>query len=200
MFADAADSDVDGDPLSVSAVNGAGGNVGIPVAGAYGSLTLLANGTYTYELDDANPNVNALQIGDTPLTDSFTYTVTDPDGKTASSTVTISIFGNNDAPVASADTNWIQELMVTDDATDNSVVGDVLSNVVHSGAPSGAFADVADTDVDGDLLTVVAVNGVGGNVGQSVAGTYGKLTLLANGTYSYELDDSLSVINVSAGR
>ena len=137
VFADVADTDADGDALAVNAVNGSGLNVGTAVAGAYGTLTLLSDGTYTYELDDANAAVNALQVGDTPLTDSFTYTVTDGFGKSASSTVTISIFGDNDPPVANADTNWIQELMGETDSPANNVTGDVLSDVSHPGAPSG---------------------------------------------------------------
>ena len=90
-----------------------------------------------------------LQVGDAPLTDSFTYTVSDPDGKTAVSTVTISVFGNNDAPVATADTNFIVELFGTTDSPDNNVTGDVLLGQSNGTGPNGSvFADVADSDVD----------------------------------------------------
>ena len=181
--------------LSISAVNGSALNVGNSVTGAFGALTLLSDGTYTYELDDSNTSVNGLQVGDDPLTDTFTYTLSDGDGKSATSTVSISIFGTNDDPIAQPDTNWIQELMGETDSPDNNVAGNVLSDVSHPGAPSGVFADVADIDPDGDLLTVITVNGSFGNVGTAVAGAYGTLTLQDDGSYIYELDDANSAVN-----
>ena len=50
------DTDVDtGDTKTVSTVNGSAGNVGVAVAGTYGSLTLNADGSWTYTLDNADP-------------------------------------------------------------------------------------------------------------------------------------------------
>ena len=50
------DTDVDtGDTKTVSEVNGSAANVGTAVAGTYGSLTLNADGSYTYTLDNADP-------------------------------------------------------------------------------------------------------------------------------------------------
>src|SRR5262249_17053601 len=43
------------------------------------------------------------------LTDSFSYQVTDENGATDTATLTITITGTNDAPVAVADTNTIAE-------------------------------------------------------------------------------------------
>ncbi len=43
------------------------------------------------------------------VTDQFAYTVTDGTATSNTSTLTITVFGNNDAPVAVADTNWAQE-------------------------------------------------------------------------------------------
>ena len=48
-----------------------------------------------------------------------------------------------------------------------------------------------DTDVDnGAVLTVAAVAGVAGNVGTTVTGTYGSVTIHSDGSYSYTLNDS----------
>ncbi len=56
------DTDPDaGTTLVVSAV--AGGTVGSPRAGTFGSVTINSNGSYTYTLDDTNPTVNALVAG-----------------------------------------------------------------------------------------------------------------------------------------
>ena len=163
-FSDVADTDVDGDNLTVTAFNG---NIG------HGTLALGTTGAYTYTLDNGNADVQALDDGET-LTDSYTYTVSDGTvSRTA--TLTITIFGTNDAPVANADTNWAQE-----DVANAS--GNVLQTLLHPDDPSTtlSFSDVADTDVDGDNLTVTAFNG---NIG------HGTLALGTTGAYTYTLDN-----------
>ncbi len=67
-------------------------------AAVYGSFSLGADGTYTYTLDNSNPDVKALNVNDT-LTESFTYTITDADGDTSTATLSITIKGSNDVPV-----------------------------------------------------------------------------------------------------
>src|SRR5213075_1359968 len=99
------DSDVDtGDSKAVSAVNGVAANVGSAVAGTYGSVTMMSDGSYSYALDNADPDTNALAQGQV-VSDVFSYTVVDANGATSSTTLTIGITGTNDAPVAVADTN-----------------------------------------------------------------------------------------------
>src|SRR5207248_342381 len=56
--------------LSVSSVDLGVNLVGHSAAGKYGTLTLNADGTYSYLTSDAAP-------GGVPVTDTFTYTVTD---------------------------------------------------------------------------------------------------------------------------
>ena len=81
------DTDVDnGATRTVSAVrsgseagSGTVGTLGSALAGAYGSLTLNANGSYSYAVDNGNTTVNALNASQS-LTDSFTYTVSDGNG------------------------------------------------------------------------------------------------------------------------
>src|SRR6185312_6930889 len=91
------DTDVDtGDTKTVSAVTG--GSVGSPVTGTYGSVTIAANGSYTYTLDNNDADTNALAQG-ASVTDQFSYTMVDANGATATSTLTITITGTNDAPV-----------------------------------------------------------------------------------------------------
>ncbi len=96
------DVGADGPSISgaVTAVEfgGSAGTVGSALAGAYGSLTLNADGSYNYVLDRANPIVEALNPGQT-LTETYTYTITDGDGDVSSTTLTITISGQNDAPV-----------------------------------------------------------------------------------------------------
>ncbi|MGB0935451.1 MAG: Ig-like domain-containing protein, partial [Alphaproteobacteria bacterium] len=123
------DNDVDanpGDILMVSEVNGDAANVGIPIVGMYGTLTLLADGSYTYVVDNANPTVDSLDDGDL-ISETFSYTVQDTRGLTDTAILEVMVKGTNDAPVAVADM-----AMTTENA---DIMIDVLAN---------------DTDVDGD--------------------------------------------------
>jgi len=98
------DSDVDGDPLSVVGVVAGstsspqevvGHDVARPVSGAYGSLTLRADGSYDYAANNDDPRVNALKDGQA-LTDTFTYAIADGNGGVATTTLTITIHGHTD--------------------------------------------------------------------------------------------------------
>ncbi|MGB4115460.1 MAG: VCBS domain-containing protein [Polaromonas sp.] len=140
-------------------------------AGVYGSLALAANGSYTYTLNNTAANVQALSR-DALVNDVFSYTVQDNalDNKTATSTLTISIRGTNDGPQA-----FVDATDVTEDGVTNAT-GNLLAN---------------DADVDtGDVLTVTEP-GV-------LLGTYGDLSLNANGSYSYALNNA--ALNVQSLR
>ncbi|MFC6584965.1 Ig-like domain-containing protein [Sulfitobacter aestuariivivens] len=166
------DSDADGGVLSVVAVNGQAGNVGQQITLASGALvTLNANGTYSYVTNGA---FDALNDGETAQ-DSFTYQISDGQGGSDQATVTITVDGatGNVAPVAVNDTAGVAE--------DATVSGNVLSN---------------DSDADGGVLSVVAVNGQAGNVGQQITLASGALvTLNANGTYSYDTNGAFDALN-----
>ncbi|HKI62465.1 MAG TPA: VCBS domain-containing protein, partial [Mariprofundaceae bacterium] len=158
------DSDVDqGTVLSVV-------NAGV-FAGTYGTLTLNADGSYNYALDNASLGVQSLAEGQV-VTEAFDYQATDGLASTPS-TLTVSITGTNDAPIVAADVAAVQE-DVTLTAT-----GNVLAN---------------DYDIDhGDVLSVA-------NAGTFV-GTYGTLTLNADGSYVYALDNaSMGVQSLAEGQ
>jgi LPXTG-motif cell wall-anchored protein len=141
-------------------------NAGPAITMTYGTLDLAANGTYSYDLNDANIAVIALPSGDT-LTDVFTYDISDGHGGTTSTTLTITIHGSNHPPVANQDVNTIAA-----NADPNTVAGNVLSN---------------DTDPDGDTLTVTTTTTQSGN--------YGTLAILSNGDYTYTLNEGSSVVS-----
>ena len=120
------DTDPDSDTLTVTAIrtgsvedSGTAGSVGSALTGTYGNLTIAANGSYTYEVAD-NSTMDALDAGDI-VTDTFNYTVSDGQGETDIATITITITGTNDAPVAdheSGSVNISQTLTVTDGSSD----------------------------------------------------------------------------------
>ncbi len=70
-----------------------------PLIGLYGSLTIGTDGAYTYTIDNVNAAVNSLKPGQT-LTETYNYQITDNDGDVSISSLTITINGVNDIPVA----------------------------------------------------------------------------------------------------
>lgn len=102
------------------------------VAGTYGSLKIGSNGSYIYEVDNNNATVNGLRTSANTLTETFTYTVQDSSGLSSTTTLTVTIQGSNDSPVAVADTN-IAKSPDPGSSSGDPVTGNVLNN---------------DTDVD----------------------------------------------------
>jgi VCBS repeat-containing protein len=72
------------DTLIVSAVDGQASNVGHALVGSYGTLTLNVDGSYSYVANQSVPS-NIIEQ------DVFTYTATDGDGGSATSSLTITI-------------------------------------------------------------------------------------------------------------
>ena len=133
-------------------------------AGLYGTLTLRADGSYTYALNNALPAVQALGVGET-LSDTFTYTVSDGHGGTASNTLTVTISGTNDTPVASA------------------AIASVIEDTQITTA--GTLPPPRDIDIRDSVSFVPQ---------PLSAGTYGTLTVNADGTYTYTLNNSLPAV------
>ena len=136
------DSDVDtGDTKTVSLVNGSLANVGAAVTGIYGSVTINANGSYTYSLNNADPDTQALAQGQV-VTDQFTYQVRDANGATSSTTLTITITGTNDVPVitnaAAERAGAVTEAGNLDDGTAVAGVASVRGQLSASDVDSGA--------------------------------------------------------------
>ena len=134
------DVDVDsGDTKSVIGVQfgaaaSASGSVGASVFGAYGSIVIAVDGSYTYTVDNNSAAVQALRTSSDTLSEVFTYTMEDTAGAASTATVTITIQGANDNPVAASDSNAAYEAGgVTNGTAGVNPTGNVLTN---------------DTDVD----------------------------------------------------
>ena len=172
------DSDPEGDKITVTGITSEKdpeGGLDKPVEGEYGQITIDEYGNYTYTPDPDNPAVKNMGEGET-LQDIFTYTIVDEDGKTSTTTVTITIGGpGNHPPVAHPDENSVSE-------DGPSVQG----NVITGGTPG----DKADVDPDGDLLEVIGVakgdtGTANGNVGSEIPGEYGRIIINPDGSYTY---------------
>ncbi len=159
------DSDPEGDALTVTAVNGAPGSVGVPIALGAGLLTVNANGGFSF---DPNGGYEALGSGDTAV-ETFTYTLDDGSGNCSeTATVTVTIQGANDCPTA------VDDAVSADE--DTVLTGDLFA----------ANPTTPDSDPEGDTLTVTAVNGAPGSVGAPIALGSGLLTVNANGGFSFD--------------
>jgi VCBS repeat-containing protein len=192
------DSDVDsvvhGETKTVTGVvagsqSSAAGSVGSSVTGLYGSITIASDGSYTYTVDNSNPDVQALRLSGQTLSETFTYEMTDTGGLSALGTVTINIQGANDNPVSSIDASTATEASGYANATVGSnATGDVLAN---------------DTDVDsvanGETKTVTGVvagvaGSAAGSVGSSVTGNFGAINLNADGSFTYVVDETNAAV------
>ena len=102
--------------------------------GAFGTLVLNADGTYTYTPFASNQSLAQGQS----VTDSFSYTVSDG-ACSDTATLTITIAGVNDAPVANTDTGRPENSPVTINvlANDTDVDNGAVLTVVSASAPSG---------------------------------------------------------------
>lgn len=162
--------------------------------GQYGTLVLNADGSYVYTLDNANPQVQALGVGET-LKEVFPYTLRDGDGDTSATTLTITINGANDGVI-------IKGL----DLTGGEVIVDEDNLASGSSPDAGALTQTGTFTVTvPDGLADVTVGGVAVVSGgvftpQSITTPQGILTItgftptMAGGhvvggtfTYSYEL-------------
>ncbi|MCA9245856.1 MAG: tandem-95 repeat protein, partial [Planctomycetales bacterium] len=163
------DSDVDGGVLAVAGVD-AETDPASDVAGVYGTLDWNADGSYTYTLDNASLAVQSLGEGEV-VTDTFTYTLSDSQGGTATASLTVAITGANDAPIASDNAYSTDE--------DSIATGDVIGDDTGAGP---------DSDVDAnDTLAVTHVNGDAIQSGVEFALPSGALlTINADGTFEYD--------------
>jgi hypothetical protein len=137
LFADngsGTDTDPDGPPLTISAVNGSGANVGMQIMLASGALlTVNSNGTFDY-----NPNGAFLPTptagsgaSNTPGHDSFTYTLAG--GNTATVTITLTGLDTDDLLLGTAGT----DVLMGGNGNDTYVVTNA-SDVVVENAGQGS--------------------------------------------------------------
>ena len=100
-------NDSDSDPaaiLSVSAVDNSTANVGNAVKGVFGTLTLDADGSFSYS--NTHPGLVALMGG--VAEDTFNYTVSNGEGGTANSTLTVLITAPRDTYITGLEGSAIQ--------------------------------------------------------------------------------------------
>jgi VCBS repeat-containing protein len=145
----------------VVAVDGSADNVGQPVQAKYGVLTLNADGSYTYALDNDDPEVQALAEGE-EASDTISYVASN--GTTSKeATLTITVTGTNDQPEAVDDGGF-------------STLHDQSLNITPASLTGN------DQDIDGDTLTISSVTSPAN--GSAVLNDDGSVTYTPNAGYS----------------
>ncbi len=162
------DTDLDGDTLTVTEIDGSPISVGSPVTIATGVVSLNADGTLTFT---PNTNFNG------PAT--FDYTVSDGNGGTDIGNVSGNVTPVNDPPVARNN--------VYATAENISLMGNVLTDNTGAGV---------DSDLDGDSLTVTVTPVVDVINGLLVLAVDGSFTYTPNAgfngfdSFTYEIRDA----------
>jgi len=153
--------------------------VAVDDTGLLGSVVInppnTANNRVIYSPDG---QFDALKAGQT-VTEKFTYTVSDGVGSSVA-TVTVTVQGVNDAPIANIDPNGY-----------TVVRGSVLNANDVNGTVNGPGDDsvlVNDTDAEGDALRARLVTG-------PLYAASGGFTLNANGTFTYRHNGGISTLD-----
>ncbi|WP_354063685.1 VCBS domain-containing protein [Bradyrhizobium sp. RT6a] len=154
------------------------------IAALKSGLTLLPqaglnNGTVTWSYSIADGALDFLAKDQTAKVVS-TITITDDYGETATTDVTITVTGKNDAPTLAA---------VTTDPLVDTAIADSFSDI--TGTLVGTDADHGETA--GLTYAVLNADSHG-----TTAGLYGSLTVNENGTYTY-VPDAASINALSEG-
>ncbi|MDF4221867.1 Ig-like domain-containing protein [Maribacter sp. M208] len=116
-----------GNNIFVSEIDVYPTQVGTPYNTLYGSVTIQANGSYVYDVNEANSSVTGLKNGEI-LQDIVSYTITDQDGFIDYGILSITINGVDEAPIALDNTDEITVVV------ENDVSGNIITDIGVDGA------------------------------------------------------------------
>lgn len=175
-----AGKDTDSDHLDVLTVvgvtpgtpaGGVSGNVGTSIVGTYGSIVIQSDGNYTYTLNNADTDTNALAQG-ASASDVFTYTISDLAGVTSTTTLTITITGTNDSLVVTSET------------------GANAGTAVEAGNLDDGTGVAGDPAASGTLSSSDVDTGATATWSGDATGTYGSFAINAGGAWTYTLNNA----------
>ncbi|MBQ0799995.1 MAG: hypothetical protein KBT63_12000, partial [Porticoccaceae bacterium] len=160
----------------VVAVNGSAVNVGQPIAGSLGgTLIINADGTYDY-----TPPPQVDHSDDIADTETFTYTIQDSTGDTATATVVFTIVDT--VPV-------IDILPAVADATPTT------DSIDETNTLDGAWTSADGADTPSSI--VVIYNGTEYSLDDAIDTGVGTLTVKADGTWTFEAGEVDATENIS---
>ncbi|WP_257243083.1 beta strand repeat-containing protein [Desulfovibrio legallii] len=160
------------------------GKGGVSLAGQYGTLTIAADGTLSYTVNAATNAWSA----DKSEVDQFTILVKDQYDAWTAKPIDITVQGQNDAPTVSLSADGFS---VTE--AQNNAYGNL--NTGQADAQPCTLTTLTATDAEGDAVTLGLKDGntssyVGNGGTVSVTGQYGTITLNADGTLSYLVNNT----------
>ncbi|MDI1298135.1 retention module-containing protein [Methylotenera sp.] len=153
------DTDPDtGDTKAVTLVNSVAINAtDTVVVGTYGNLTIKADGTFTYNLDNSKLQTQALTQGQVTH-DIFTYTMKDAAGATSSANLDVTVTGTNDRPVLNLNPSAPLD------------EGDYVVSFTENGTPiSIAAVGMTVTDVDDTFMESATIKLTNAFAGDALA-------------------------------
>ncbi|SDI07923.1 VCBS repeat-containing protein, partial [Pseudomonas benzenivorans] len=181
-------------------------------AASYGTFSDTGNGTYSYTLNNANPAVQALSLGES-LTETFTYTMQDADGDTDTATLTITIHGADDGvTITGLNQQGGEALVDEDDLPGGTDQSDPLSDSgtfavsapdgiasVSIGGVSFTYAQLANSGSANLVIDspagVLVINGYSGTAaGGTLSYTYTLQTPVSNALGSDQASESFAVV------
>ena len=146
--------------------------------GLYGTLTLNADGSYTYVSNDNSVSANQ--------TDTFVYSIRDGDGDVSTTTLVINV---NNANLA-GDNDIVT---VNEAALDTAITGSDIA----AGSVTGSNPGLATETVTGQLN--VAGAAANGFTAQDVTTANGRFVLNSDGSYTYTLTSPVATSPQSSG-
>ncbi len=202
------DTDVDaGDTKTVTGVlagvqASASSNVGSAVTGSFGSITIAADGSYTYNVDNSNAAVQALRTSGNTLQDVFTYTMRDTAGLASTTQITVTIEGANDAPNDLALANPSGTNLITNGSFETN---NGAANTSTGGASASGWTAIGGEGVevwnsfyaDGPAGASHGISRLELNVGNNINGIAQNVTTASGQTYvlSFDLASRTSMPN-----
>jgi VCBS repeat-containing protein len=164
-----------GNNITVSEVDVYPTQVGVPYETLYGSVTIQANGSYTYDVNETNSSVTGLKNGES-LHDIVSYTIEDAGGFIDYGILTITINGVDEMPVALDNNDDVT--VFTETNANGNIITDIgvngadyidrgLSTLVWENefsAPGGVFTNLSapvtgtTRTIDGVLLSFTSTD------------------------------------------
>ncbi|WP_417021532.1 VCBS domain-containing protein [Bilophila wadsworthia] len=180
-------TDANGDTLSFGFIDANGAQV-TSIVTPYGVMAMAPDGTYTYTIDNADPDTNGLALGET-RTETFTVYVSDGRGGLATQEITVTLTGTNDRPelsIANAaqgiheDTASVGGTFAVQDPDSDS--GQNQTFHIEGGSNTPAADGTSPSDGSHSAI---------GSTDATFTTDYGKLTLdPATGQWTYALNNA----------
>lgn len=187
MSGRATGTDANGDTLSFGFIDANGAQV-TSIVTPYGVMAMAPDGTYTYTIDNADPDTNGLALGET-RTETFTVYVSDGRGGLATQEITVTLTGTNDRPelsIANAaqgiheDTASVGGTFAVQDPDSDS--GQNQTFHIEGGSNTPAADGTSPSDGSHSAI---------GSTDATFTTDYGKLTLdPATGQWTYALNSA----------